>query len=128
MSAHRYSANFFAKDLLPRSKPALDSAARCGTDPSRICLQCWRKTSSIHLDDEAHVLMECPAHGVQREAFASQLSIETSNRLAAARTSFDKLLVILGSAAHEDWELLGRFVSQVRQARRRAKLEHEKSA
>ena len=77
------------------------------------------------MDDEAHVLLECLAHGLQREEFAMQLTLATATKLANARTSLHKLLVLLGAPEPLDWEVLGRFVSKLRQARWKAKCKFE---
>ena len=56
----------------------------------------------MHSDDEAHVLVSCPEHGVAREEFVSQLSLETCTRLAQTRSDQDKLMVLLGSCCEQD--------------------------
>ena len=57
-----------------------------------------------------------------------QLSTATCTRLAAANTSLDKLLVLLGATEPHDWELLGGFLGKVRQARRKDKVKFEQRA
>ena len=56
------------------------------------------------------------------------LSLTTCAQLANARTSMDKLFVLLGALEPNDWELFGRFAGKVRQARRKAKLKFEQMA
>ena len=75
----------------------------------------------MRLEDEAHVLMDCPFYGREREELAEAVSFQTALGLAARQTSTDKLLVLLSSQDQGDWEALGRFVAKVRQRKRASK-------
>ena len=93
--------------------------------PARVCLWCWHHDRKIYEDNEAHVLIDCPAHGAAREDFIMSLSLEGFEAVADAQTNQQKLLAILGSHCTEDWANLGRFVGRVRQALRKSRRSFE---
>ncbi len=127
-SLGHYAANYFAKNLLPQQPEHLQRAATLGLDSSRVCLHCWHYNRNLVEEDEAHVLVDCPAHGNAREELAEALSLRVALALHTAKSSKDKLLTILGSQCASDWIAIGRFLSKVRQARRKAKLKFERLA
>jgi hypothetical protein len=120
-----HAGNFFGKAFIPNSRNHITDAASLEIEPSRVCLACWHKRRQLCLDDEGHVLFECPEHLVTREAFMKDLSAHTSAAIAADGTGLAKTVTILSSSTPEDWKNFGRFAGQLRQARRRTRKHFE---
>ena len=58
----QYSANYFAKNLLPRSPHKRATLTPEGIDPDCIWLSCWIWRDKAVMEDAAHVIMECPSY------------------------------------------------------------------
>jgi hypothetical protein len=114
----RYSGNFFAKEFLPKSAGHLIDASSLGVEPSRVCIVCWHNQRQIVLEDEGHVLFECPHYAKPRSDYFSELSDGTSEGVRKAASGSNKFLRALESSVPADWVALGRFAARIRQLRR----------
>ena len=120
----RYAGNFFAKDLLPDGA-RWEKNGYLTQERSRICLACWQRDRAVLLEDEGHVLFECPEHAVARERLLKNLVPNTLELVQAASSSNAKLLAILSSFQPRDWDILGKVCGQMRQGRRRFRAKFE---
>jgi len=122
----RYAGNFFAKSFLPdlvRDSAAL-AAAR--TESSRVCICCWHYRREVHEEDEAHVFISCPQYRLHRDKLRRSVSSALSRQIFGLPSAQDKLLGYLGSHMSEDWQAVGTYCGQVRQARRKLRSEFER--
>jgi hypothetical protein len=122
----RYAGNYFAKQLLPTSARHLAELGSKGIDPSRVCLHCWHFNRKPILENESHILAECPQYDAQRRDF----TLEIPEQLAAewhAADPDDKPRLLYGSTDQKVWIALGRFLARVRQIRRRMRIDMQRS-
>ena len=117
----RYAGNYFGKALLPRTSQQLTQLNALGMEASRVCLHCWHRDKSVYLEDEAHMLLDCPLYELQRHDLLNELTSSTTQNSRSASTSNDKLLTIMGSQSPADWQALGKFLARIRQIRRKVK-------
>ena len=124
-----YSANYFAKSLVPCKPCHVARATTAGVEPARVCLHCWHVNREVFEDSEVHVLMECPAHGPARDALILSISTCTFQAIADAPSNSDRLMALLGSADREDWQYIGKFLGQgrVKYAQNRSKRFHSQN-
>ncbi len=87
---------------------------------SRVCLHCWHRHRQLVEESETHMLLECPLLGAARDELIMTISTLTFQALADAACNHDRLMVLLGSQIHEDWNPLGRFLGRARQAKRKS--------
>ena len=118
----QYSANYFAKSLLPRSRIKRAALASEGVDPDCICLSCWIWRDIAVLENSAHVIIDCPAYAQCRSSLLESLTPELQARLIAARTSEAKLATLLTSHSSHDWVQFGAFLNSARRQRRRTRI------
>jgi len=105
-----HARNYFAKELLPLR------AGDVGRE--QVCLVCWHHARLIHREDEAHVLLACPAYARARACFHSRLSDSCRHAMEQSADLSSSLLALLGSSVPSDWEALGELCGKIRQARR----------
>lgn len=114
----RDAGNYFAKALLPTTARHGIQLRTVGGQPSRICVLCWHFHRDLHLEDESHVLFNCPAYSRQRCDFMTDIKVRTRS---SARSEEQKLSTILSSDCGADWEAFGRYLARIRQVRRKTK-------
>ena len=124
----RYAGNYYAKELIPKQRRHLVELSSLGIEPSRVCLHCWHVFRKAHLEDETHVLFHCPAYATQRRGFLSEVSAECASKISTNDPDHTAINVVLSSQIAVDWQALGRFLSRVRQIRRRRRLELQRIA
>lgn len=118
----RHAGNYFAKVLLPTAPRNGSLLSERNITPSRICLQCWYDCNDIQLEDEAHVLLHCPAYAKQRRDLLSDASGNLVDLITAAGTDDGKMRAIFSSHLKQDWESFSRFLARIRQACRKMKV------
>jgi hypothetical protein len=118
----RYAGNFFAKAMLPSGVQHLAKLSERGIDRSRVCLRCWHARQELYLENEEHLLLECPAYSAQRHDYIAEITTQSASTLASSTSQAFSLNVILASHASRDWAALGRYLARVRQIRRRMKV------
>ena len=114
----RYAGNYFAKSLLPTSATHLSQIVRRGLEPSRVCLFCWLNFRIAHLDDETHILLNCPAYASPRRDFIMEVAAQLSTYLLGNAQDGSKFKAVIASHCPQDWKALGRFIARLRQSRR----------
>ena len=124
-----HAGNFFAKTFIPKSRNHLQDASTLGVDPSRVCLWCWHNRRQLCVEDEVHVLFECPAQSSARTRFFQDVSAKTRDDIQAAGSGRGKTLAALASTVPSDWEAFGAFAGRSRQRIRlkRRHFEHMQS-
>ena len=115
----RYAGNYFAKKLLPTNPRYASRLAAAELDGSRICLHCWSTSRSLFLEDEAHVLVECPLYRLQREDLQRELAESTRAPYKTKESKKEILALLLNTDRQQDWKGLGKFLARVRQLRRK---------
>ena len=121
----RYCGNFFAKGLVPQQPRHVNTARAAGIDPSRVCLTCWHLDRSAALDDEAHVLLQCPLHAAARSELSLALSPRIWAQVVNAAGAPAGVTAMMSSSSACDWQAFAAFLVKVRQARRHAKRNFE---
>jgi hypothetical protein len=114
----RYAGNYFAKELLPDDRH-MDRLAQPGMEASRVCLHCWHRDRTLHLEDEAHMVFECALYEKQRQDLWTDLTARTCQIHRSGATSQIKLATLLSSQSRQDLAALGRFLARCRQLRRK---------
>jgi hypothetical protein len=123
----RYAANYFAKQLLPASARHLTSLQTRGIEAKRVCLYCWHNHRQAELEDEAHVILECPHYDSQRRDFIGEISEGLASSLQSAVISDKKIEFLYGAATSKDWQAFGRLLARIRQVRRRMRKSVQKT-
>ena len=124
----RYACNYHAKVLVPTGGDDLHRAQAANLDINRVCLACWRSNRFLHLEDETHILIDCPACGPHGEELIMGLTATTFQQIADAQSSTDKLMAIFRASEAKDWEHIGKFLGRVRQKIRQNRREQERTA
>ena len=123
----RYACNYYAKELLPHTVAHQGQLEAAGVARESVCLHCWRSSRQSVLEDEDHVLWDCPGYLVSRTEFIDEL--EDATRCACiAGTADTRTSTLLSSARPTDWKALAKHVARIRQLRRKHKLTFERLA
>ena len=123
----RYACNYYAKELLPHTGNHQRQLEVAGVEKGSVCLYCWRNAHQCVLEDENHVLCECPCYVASRTELINELSDDT--RLAYdAENATTRISVLLSSTDTNDWRALAKHVARIRQLRRKNKCAFEKLA
>ena len=113
----RYAGNYFAKTLLPTNIRHLADLEAKGIEASRLRLHCWHSHRQAYLEDEAHVMFDCPLYSAQRQGLLAEFSENFSSLLSRTTTSKEKLGCAFNARSPQDWQSIGRFLARVRQVR-----------
>ena len=117
----RYAANYYAKELLPRTTCRLLLEAPAALERDRICLYCWMHDNKLAEENENHMFFHCPMNQEARCMFKERVSTLTLNKVQQAGNSVQDVCSVLSTATCADLETIGYFLYRVRQARRRFK-------
>ena len=116
----KHAHNYFAKALLPSTQRQLDAVHESVAQTSAICLCCWHFRRKAALEDEFHIVCVCPEYQDVRDAMMTKLAPG-----ATMNTQRDMLMALSGLSG-QNLEALGSFLAQVRQRRRRLKVQFER--
>ena len=116
----KYSNNYFAKCLLPRTRAHFEIVCDAGATPSNVCLTCWHYDRVAALEDEYHIVCVCPAYAQARQRLRNQLSYHTQLRTQ------DDMHCLFSNRSQADLQALGEFMARTRQRRRRNKVTMER--
>ena len=116
----KHARNYFAKNLLPKSRIHLDIVRDAGVVDTTVCLACWHYRRSVFLEDEFHVACICPEYSRARNHLLANLP---------ADMSLDSYADLCSMISHPDpkvTSLVAEFLWTARQHRRKLKLIFER--
>ena len=79
----------------------------------------------VILEDEGHVLFDCPENAAARAAMLLALQQPTCQAVHTAMDNERKLMCIMSSQSHADWKALAQMAGRVRQRRRQRRRHFE---
>ena len=115
----KHAQNYFARNLLPALPRHQDAIDEAGVERSSICLACWHFRRYIVMEDEFHVLCNCPEYDKGRRALLHAIGPDLQ-----LNTQQDVLHLLSGTMPSAT-QAFGVFLTRTRQVRRKLKLKLE---
>jgi hypothetical protein len=116
----KFAKNYFAKNLLPKTRAHSLATADAGVANEMVCLACWHFRRRAFLEDEFHVICVCPSYHRARQAFLNRVpngsALNTQSDLSGLLSQGDPACL----------NALGQFLLSVRQTRRKLKVDLER--
>ena len=116
----KFAKNYFAKNLLPKTRAHAVTIADAGVENEVVCLPCWHFRRQAFLEDECHVACVCPSYQRARQTF-----LDKAPTGSALNTQSD-LCGLLSQSNSACLDALGQFLLRVRQTRRKLKVDFER--
>ena len=116
----KYAKNYFARNLLPKTREQLQSVQAVGVTDNTVCLACWHFRRLPVLEDEYHVACACPEYARARRLLLANLpgTFHLNSRM--------DLLALMSCSDAPALTLFGQFLVEVRQRRRKLKVTFER--
>jgi hypothetical protein len=115
----KYAQNYFASCLVP-SAPLLQLPCGRHVRSRQLCLACWYHRGVLALEDEVHVVNDCPEYLKQRTSLIHSLSSE-GLMICGLTPHVNLYIVYLGAS----WQILATFLAKSRQVHRRSEAKFE---